>query len=372
MLSKKKLKVLQFCHSYGAPFADVARQYVALFDNTPHRVITVFLKGEYDQGVVDCVGGQVVFLGNSSKDIRGMKRKQIRQLSELCRQFSIDIIIAHRFKPLYIASHLKGIPIIGVHHAFGDYHRWHRRWQVSRHQKRIFLLGVSNAVRDDMRRHLPKFPEERIQTLYNRIDAEGAKKRLLSREQARDELGIAQDAFVIANVGRLHPDKDQATLLRAFARINTQIKNSLLIIVGEGKLQQQLQQQAIITGMDEQVIFPGKLLEACRYYRAFDCFVLSSDHEPFGMVLLEAMAAEVPIIASECGGAPEVTGETGWLFDLGDDRMLADRIKTVHALSAEQKESVKQAMASRLDEYFSDNAVYNDFWQLPFVQSMIK
>ncbi|MBF4212284.1 glycosyltransferase, partial [Pseudomonas donghuensis] len=77
--------------------------------------------------------------------------------------------IAHRFKPIYVALLGTGLPVIGVHHAFGDYQRKGRRLFANLFSKRLSLLGVSDAVRDDMRRCLPQWPAERIQTLYNRI-----------------------------------------------------------------------------------------------------------------------------------------------------------------------------------------------------------
>ena len=73
------------------------------------------------------------------------------------------------------------------------------------------------AVRDDIRRCLPKWPAARIQTLYNRIDVEALQGQQVSKDEARDALGLSPDEWVVGNVGRLHPDKDQATLLKGFA-----------------------------------------------------------------------------------------------------------------------------------------------------------
>jgi glycosyltransferase involved in cell wall biosynthesis len=107
--------------------------------------------------------------------------------------------------------------VIGVHHAFGDYQRKGRRLFANLFRKRLSLLGVSDAVRDDMRRCLPQWPAERIQTLYNRIDVDALQASLVPRAEARQALGLDEQAWVVGNVGRLHPDKDQATLLRGFA-----------------------------------------------------------------------------------------------------------------------------------------------------------
>ena len=350
------------------PFADVARQYAALFDDTPYEVITVFLTGKKDQQIAEQVGSNVIFLENTSKDIRGLKRKQIRQLKDICKQYNFRFAIAHRFKPIFIASHIKDLPIIGVHHAFGDYSRWSRRWHARRHAQQINLVANSNSVRDDIRGDLTAYAPEKIQTLYNRIDEKVMAAQLVSREEARKTLNLDENAFIFANVGRLHPDKDQSTLLKAFAACYQDIPNSLLVIIGQGRLQAALEAEANQLGISDRVKFPGKVPDAYRYFRGFDCFTLSSDHEPFGMVLLEAMVAGIPMIATDCGGAPEVVGDTGYLVPLGDFQAMADKMLQVSRLSTAEQGKLKELMLQRLVSHFSDQAVHKSFWELPFMQ----
>ena len=350
------------------PFADVARQYAALFDDTPYEVITVFLTGKKDQQIAEQIGGKVIFLENTSKDIRGLKRNQIRQLKAICRQYTFRFAIAHRFKPIFIASHIKGLPIIGVHHAFGDYSRWSRRWHARRYAKRINLIAVSNSVRNNIRSHLSSYDREKIQTLYNRIDEQAMANQLLSREEARKALNLDDNAFIFASVGRLHPDKDQSTLLKAFAACYQDIPDSLLIIIGQGRLQAKLEDEAKTLGISDRVKFPGKVPDAYRYFRGFDCFTLSSDHEPFGMVLLEAMVAGIPMVATDCGGAPEVVGDTGYLVPLGDHQAMAEKMIQVSRLSTAEKDKLKALMLERLISHFSDQAVRESFWELPFIK----
>src|SRR3546814_5033694 len=92
------------------------------------------------------------------------------------------------------------------------------RWLVNGFRSRLQMLCVSNSVRDEMRRHLPEWPDSRIETLYNRIDVDVVRVELLNRESAREYLKLPADAWIIGNVGRLHHDKDQATLIRSFAK----------------------------------------------------------------------------------------------------------------------------------------------------------
>lgn len=301
--------VLQFCHGYGEPFLDCARQYASLFSGKGYRVTTVFLTGAADSEVAAaCASDEVLFLEYSSKAIRGLKLGAIRDLRKIASSRSFSFCIAHRFKPVYIALLATRLPVIGVHHAFGDYHRRTRKLFAHIMRWRLSLLGVSDAVRDDIRKSLPKWPTGRIQTLYNRIDVEQLQAAQLPAAQARKELGLSSSAWIVGNVGRLHPDKDQATLLRGFALALPNLPTeSQLVILGTGRLEQDLKELALELGIGSQVLFLGQIPEARRFYKAFDVFALSSDHEPFGMVLLEAMVAGVPLLATAAGGAKEVS-----------------------------------------------------------------
>jgi glycosyltransferase involved in cell wall biosynthesis len=364
--------VLQFCHGYDGPFLDCARQYASLFAGKGYRVTTVFLTGTADAEVAEsCASDEVLFMEYSSKAIRGLKLGAIRDLRKIAASRNFSFCIAHRFKPIYIALLATRLPVIGVHHAFGDYQRRSRKLFAHLFRMRLSLLGVSDAVRDDMRKCLPKWPTGRIQTLYNRIDVEALAAIQLPREEAREALGLPQDAWIVGNVGRLHPDKDQATLLRGFAQALPNLPaNSQLVIVGKGRLEQDLREQAMELGIGREVLLLGQVPQASRYFKAFDAFALSSDHEPFGMVLLEAMIAGVPLIATSCGGAKEVVEGIGILFPLKDAEHLAQGLVHLSRLDAGQRESCAEMMLDRLRDRFSDEAVRSVFWRLPQVTDL--
>lgn len=365
--------VLQFCHGYDGPFLDCARQYASLFVGKGYRVTTVFLTGAADAEVAaGCASDEVLFLERSSASVRGLKLGAIRDLRKIAASRNFSFCIAHRFKPVYIALLATRLPVIGVHHAFGDYQRRTRKLFAHLFRKRLSLLGVSDAVRDDMRKSLPNWPTGRIQTLYNRIDIAQLQTSQLTAEQARTELGLSASAFIVGNVGRLHPDKDQATLLRGFAKALPSLpQNSQLAILGKGRLEPQLKALALELGIGSQVLFLGQVAQASLYYKAFDVFALSSDHEPFGMVLLEAMVAGVPVLATACGGAKEVVEGVGVLFPFADDERLAHGLIHLANLDEEQRQACAELMLLRLQERFSDQAVRDVFWHLPQVTSLI-
>ena len=350
--------ILQFCHSYYGPFMDCARQYAVLFKNTEYKVCTVYLSGEpSDEIAQGSASDEVIFLNYRSNQISGLKLAAIRDIRKLAASRNFIYCIAHRFKPIYIALLATTLPVIGVQHAFSTYKTRTRKIFTSLFCKRLRLLGVSDAIRDDMRHFLPRFPAEQIQTLHNRIDIEQVQQSQLDREQARKHLGLpSSDTWVVANVGRLHPDKDQATLIKGFAQAQARLpQGSLLVILGNGRLEASLKMLAQELGIAQSVRFLGQVPQARRYFKAFDLFVLSSDHEPFGMVLLEAMAAGIPVLSSDCGGAPEVINDSKRLFQLGDSAELAELMV---------QESQEKGSPHYDLEPFSDQAAAARFFQL--------
>jgi glycosyltransferase involved in cell wall biosynthesis len=363
--------ILQLCHGYDGPFLDCARQYASLFDDTPYQVTTVYLTGEADKDVAEASNANnTIFLGETSSSVRGLKLSAIRKLRRIIATGHFDFCIAHRFKPVYIALLASRLPVIGVHHAFGDYQRLSRWLFAQAHHARLRLLGVSNAVRDDIRASL-NWPATHIDTLYNRMDFAAVCAEQLARHEARAALCLPATAWIVGNVGRLHPDKGQATLLSAFAQALPRLPNaSLLVIMGSGRLAEHLKAQAAALGIASVTRFLGQVPAARRYFRAFDVFALPSDHEPFGMVQLEAMAADIPVLCSDCGGGREVVRAIdGQLFPFGNAGALAACL--IDQAKKPQATLSTEARRERLETHFSLAAGRAAFWRLPMLSGFI-
>jgi len=316
------MKILQISHGYNAPFLGVSNHYACMLASKGD-VTTLYLSGEEDESVRQQTEyGDVLFWQLNAKRLKGAKIGLIWKLYKFIREEQFDLVLCHRYKAIYMTAicQLLGLKFrqIGVIHGFGDFKRTARRLFLSMFKQRLLLLGVSNSVRDDIRQSMPSFPADKVQTLYNAIDVAAVESKQLGKKQARAFLGLDDNNFIIGNVGRLHPDKDQATLIRAFAELHKKEPNSQLAILGSGRLEDELKDLAREVGVDQQVLFLGQVKDAVNYYKAFDLFALSSDKEPFGLVLLEAMVAKIPVVASDCGGASEVVADAGYLFNFGD------------------------------------------------------
>ena len=119
--------------------------------------------------------------------------------------------------------------------------------------------------------------------------------------------------------------------------------------------------------IEDKVKFFGNIPDCYPYLPAFDSLVLSSLSESFGMVLLEAMIAGLPILASNRTGMPEVVGDVGQLFSAGNADELATGLQTIYQMNESERSQLKVRMYQRVVDHFSDESMRQQFWSLPFL-----
>jgi glycosyltransferase involved in cell wall biosynthesis len=153
---------------------------------------------------------------------------------------------------------------------------------------------------------------------------------LPAADEVRRGLGLAGD-FVVSSVGRLIPLKRFDLLIRAVAHLRPQMPDLRLVLVGSGPCETRLRALAADLGVADRVRFTGRLAHAdvLRHLRASHVFTLVSTHEGFSHVLLEAMQAGVPVVATDVGGNREVVedGRAGRLLSTADVPALAQAIR---------------------------------------------
>lgn len=368
--------ILILGHNDATQFIDIFNQYTRLFDPEKYNVTVAYLTGkETEASRARTIAENVIFLEIPAKEVRGLKIGAIQQLLKLTRENNYEMVICHRYKPIYIMSW-----VARFHHIpamFFVMHELRTMTAIGRRllaaalwQNNMYFAGVSDAVRDDLRRTLWRIPEDRIITLYNVIDTELTEPQLLSRDEARAELHLDQDQFIFGSIGRLARNKDQATLLHAFTIIKPYCPNAKLIIMGEGELEPQLRQQIHDNGLTNDVILTGFINNAVKYIKAFDCFVLPSIQEAFGRVLIEAMLAKCPIIASRVNGIPEVMGSTGELIKPRDAAGFAAAMQKMFLRSPAERQALAETAYQHVHANFSIPAFSQTFWQLPLLQPL--
>jgi glycosyltransferase involved in cell wall biosynthesis len=148
------------------------------------------------------------------------------------------------------------------------------------------------------------------------------------RAAARAELLLPADDFVIGIVARLSPQKAHEVLLSAFARVRKELPNARLVVVGDGDRREALETLAAELGIAEHTIFTGIRNDVAALLPGFDVACLSSVHEGVPIVVIEAMAAALPVVTTDCGSLRDMIdqGEQGYLVPIGDSNTLADRL----------------------------------------------
>jgi len=187
------------------------------------------------------------------------------------------------------------------------------------------VIAVSHDVAEDIVRHTG-LDRNQITTIYNpTVTPDLAEKAKLYVDHPWLTPGSPP---VILGAGRLSPQKDFQTLIKAFARIRA-VHPARLIILGEGKKRNQLQALAQSLGVGDDVALPGFVENPFAWMTRSSIFVLSSAWEGLPGVLIEALACGCPTVSTDCpGGAAEIlaNGLYGMLVPVGDDKALAEAI----------------------------------------------
>lgn len=370
-----KIKILQICHGYDPPFLDVGNQFTRMFSGGGYDVTTLYLSGEPSEEVRRAtVADRVIFLEQTAVSLKGLKLGVILALKQLLQTERYQLVICHRYKAIYLTGLCRVFANdfiwVGVAHDFGVFAGTMRRLFLRLFGRGLNLLGVSQAVCADLADSCP-WMHSRIFPQPNSVDVAVLQAGQLDRAEARRRLGLDPEAFIFGTAGRLHPVKDQATLLHAFAAVAERMPGARVAIMGAGRLDGQLKAQAASLGISERVVFLGRIAGGPNYFKAFDVFVLPSLKEPFGMVLIEAMAAGIPVVSSRGGGAGEVVGETGLLFDPGDVTGLGGCLERAYAWTPAELSRLVAGADRRLCDNFSQEAFTRNFFALPFMSAWV-
>lgn len=248
-----------------------------------------------------------------------------------------DLVVSHSVKSHFLVwrSHLwRNRPWIAFHHGYTTTDRKMRlynrldRWSLPVADR---LVTVCHAFARELATNTG-VPIAKIAVQHNSIRP----RPLVSQSDAqamRSKLGVAPDESMLVAVGRLSKEKAHVDLLAAFTRLretNRELKCKL-VIVGDGPERGALEAAARPWGINVDVIFTGQENDVQPFYAAADVFVLPSHSEGSPNVLLEAMAANLPIVATDVGGVPEIVenNESAVLVPVNDPNAMAAAIARV-------------------------------------------
>ncbi len=274
-------------------------------------------------------GHEVVSLGLDIK--RTSAWRIVGAVRRLLKADPPDILHTHLYHPnLYGRLGSLGLGLAGVVAAVHNSYtrvKFHRRlWNFLLGWVTDRVLVGSAQVWQDVRRY-DGVPASRLTLMPYGIPV-AELDTSLSREAARERLGLPEEALVIGAVGRLEEQKGHAHLLAAVAELRREIPELLVLLVGEGRRQEDLQRQVRDLGLEAIVRFLGTRRDLPEILRALDLFVQPSLWEGLPLALLKAMGAGLPVVATRVSGSREVIvdGVNGCLVDPGDPEALARAI----------------------------------------------
>jgi glycosyltransferase involved in cell wall biosynthesis len=310
--------------------------------------------------------------------------KALHALTRLFRERRYDIVHPHNAKPGFLgryAARRAGVPIIVFTYHLIPFHErvspparliyrkidtWLARHATTRmiavahhHRRTLVAQGVCR--------------EEDIEVIWNGLQAPEAPPSAEERGAARGErLACSADSPVVAFIGRLMPQKDPLTYVRAVARCHARGARAQFLLIGDGELMPECRDEARNLGLNEEKLrFVGERRDVPQLLPGVDLLVLPSLWEGLPFSLLEAMVAAVPIVCSRIPGNDEVVveGETGRLVPPRDPDALAEAIL---AMLSDPDGSRRMGLAGheRLRTHFSLDAmvkktaaVYERLWQ---------
>lgn len=251
--------------------------------------------------LIEAMGGRIIYIPKIEKLIFNQ-----RKLVKLLKEGDYDIVHAQKttLNYFYLKAAKKAGVRIRISHAHSTSNK--KEW------KKNFLKNLLRPFSKKYATHYfacsemagrwmfgnKLYDAGKVIKISDAIELDRFYFNEIIRESMRKQLEI-DDKFVIGNVGRFIPQKNQYFLLNVFYRFQLEHKNSILLLVGDGPLYEKLAEKSKNLGISHKVIFAGTHKHPERYYQAMDCFVFPSLYEGLGMALIEAQINGLPCLCSK-------------------------------------------------------------------------
>jgi glycosyltransferase involved in cell wall biosynthesis len=286
----------------------------------------------------------------------------VRRLGQMIRRSGADVVqtwMLHSNVLAGITAQVASrIPVVwGVHVSRVGRHSFGVKAVLTQRVEAISSWGVPAriiACSSSSRRAMEElhYRTERIVTIHNGIDVNRFKPDPEERSSVRRELGIDDHALVLANIARFHPIKDHASLLQAVRGVLNEQPNSRLVLCGPGLSPSNPELARLAEPLGDQVLMLSQRSDLPRLLTAFDVVVSSSLGEALSLAVGEAMAAGVPVVATDAGDSAELVGDTGIIVPPGAPEALERGLAQMAAEGHDARvERGRQARARITDSY---------------------
>jgi glycosyltransferase involved in cell wall biosynthesis len=281
-------------------------------DRSRVHVVVCYIRDERDD--VFSLGSRARDLGLDYVEVterHSLDTSVLSKLVDVVHEHRIDLVHAHEYKTdllaLLLARRTGIVPLATAHGWTGHSGRERfvyypiDKWLLARYPR---VIAVSSDIRNQLLRYGAR--PDRLTVILNSIDPDAFRRQPERQASVRDGLGLPHDAVVVGAVGRAEPQKRFDLLLEAMVPVFRTRPDVRLVVAGDGSQLASLKQHARDIGVADVCTFTGHRQDVADLHHAFDLFVQSSEYEGTPNAVLEAMAMETPIVATDCGGTAEL------------------------------------------------------------------
>jgi len=351
-----QVTVCQVLHSLNVGGAEVlaARLGEALRDE--YRFVFACLDGSGPLAArVRELGFQVAVLDRQP----GFDWRCAARLRELMRRERVALLHAHQYTPFFYClaarAWRRNPPILFTEHGrwFPDYPRRKRIWfNRLAMRKGDRAIGVGHFVKHALVVN-EGLPRRRVDVIHNGVNLQEYDRPLADRDAVRREVGAEEGEVTVVQVARLDALKDHLTAIRAFAQAVHTAPGLRLVLVGEGPEETAIRREIAAQDIGNRVSLLGLRHDVPRLLKAADAFLLTSISEGIPLTIIEAMAAGLPVVATDVGGVSEIVGQTGFRAPAKDVDALASGLAQL-AADRELRQRMGRAGRERAERTFSE------------------
>ena len=301
---------------------------------------------------------------NLSRNLTHLPR--VGRLIRMMRQWRPDILHSHMVHANLLASAVRPLTrvraLVATIHSINDGGPiWMAAYRAS--SAVVDRFTIISRLAAERYVGIGAVPARLVEVIPNAVDIDAFRKIPEARSAVRGELGIGGE-FVWIAVGRFEEAKDYPTMIAAFAQLSARRPDSRLLLVGKGSLQSDVAQRVRAAGLESRIHFLGVRRDVTQLLSAADGYVLSSAWEGMPVVLLEAAAAELPIVSTRVGGVAEVVqdGETGVLVQPGDPAALARAMEGIESSTPESRATMGARGRTLVEHRYATKHVM-DLWE---------
>jgi glycosyltransferase involved in cell wall biosynthesis len=260
-------------------------------------------------------------------------RKAARAVAELCREWNIDVIHTHYLRENYIAMLSKkwnpDVKVVYTSH-FVQANNWYTRISNRALSKRqdgviaVCTIGKEQLIQNGL-------DGDKIRVVFNGVDPEKWSQPEEQAASLKEELGLEQNVFLMFCASRFADDKGHGYLVDSIARLKEKTDRPFhLALAGDGPLLEQIKEKVTELGLEREITFLGFRQDMKHLFHGSDLYINSSRHEALSFLIVEAMAAGLPVIATDMGGNSDIVNEKngcGLLVEYNNPDSMSDAMK---------------------------------------------